>query len=719
MNTFHQNRRIWGIAALFSVGFSVLAVRLVFLQALQRPHPQAHSTAATLRKVVNPARRGSILDVNNFPLVVSQFVVTVHADPVKIGPFSAELARLSAPIFGIDSPEILRRLQPEAYRQAMTNWVTNGTARIPTVVFRPRVRHDNGVVTNLPVDRWVQFEAMLATNRFRQEWEASVAWTNALRAGARLKKSVPWWNIPGRIQVSKQLRQRLKPLALERSIALSNLAECRAAGLFAETIELRTYPLEHAAAHILGYTTNSWEPAIPGGRIPVRVVGAAGIEQRFDRELRGSHGLVETYRAMGHELVPLREREIAPTDGLNIVLTIDATIQSMVEDTLDYGMETLHPKGISAVVVRPRTGEILALANRPTWNPNSRHIPSLEALKNRALVEPAEPGSTFKIVTYSAALDTGLVRLDGMINCEGGKWKPPGSRRTISDDQGHHMNSVTVEDAFAHSSNIGAVKIGLALGTNSMLRYIRDFGFTARTGIECAEAGTSWRVVKGVPTEVPIHGENRGNIPSWDGETPASLPFGYGIYATPIQTAMAAAAIANDGVLMEPRIVHRLVTANNQTVREYAPRVVRRVIQSSTAHEMVRAMRRVVTDGTGAKAAIADFDVAGKTGTTKKIDPATGHYSVTRFYASFVGFFPAEHPEVCIVITADEPTTAGKAYYGGKACAPLFARIGQEMASYLALQPSAGTNTADVLPLLPASAGGRIVAAAHASPSKP
>jgi hypothetical protein len=266
---------------------------------------------------------------------------------------------------------------------------------------------------------------------------------------------------------------------------------------------------------------------------------------------------------------------------------------------------------------------------------------------------------------------------------------------------------------------VGAVKIGLALGTNSMLRYIRDFGFTSRTGIECAEAGTSWRIVKGVPTEVAIHGENRGNIPSWDGETPASLPFGYGIYATPIQTAMAAAAIANDGVLMEPRIVRRLVTSDNKTVREYAPRAVRRVIQSSTAHEMVRAMRRVVTAGTGGKAAIADFDVAGKTGTTKKIDPVTRHYSVTGFYASFVGFFPAEHPEVCIVITADEPTTAGKSYYGGKACAPLFARIGQEMASYLALQPTVGTNVVDALPLLPAGTGARVVAGVHSAPSKP
>jgi cell division protein FtsI/penicillin-binding protein 2 len=228
-------------------------------------------------------------------------------------------------------------------------------------------------------------------------------------------------------------------------------------------------------------------------------------------------------------------------------------------------------------------------------------------------------------------------------------------------------------------------------------------------------------VVNGTPKQVAIHGENSGGISHWDGETPASLPFGYGIFATPIQTAMAAAAIANDGVLMEPRIVRRVVRADNQVVKDYPPRVVRRVIQSSTAHQMVQAMRRVVTAGTGAKAAIADFDVAGKTGTTKKVDPKTHLYSAALFYASFVGFFPADQPEICILITADEPTTAGKSYYGGKACAPLFARMGREMASYLALQPVAGTNTAEVLPLLPPGGGpaARGVAGLHAVAVKP
>ena len=705
MNPPSPNRRIWALTALFCVGFAVLGARLVFLQGIQPQRPAQHSTAATFRRLISPARRGSILDANLTPLVVSQFVVTVHADPVKLGTLAPELAQAAAPILGLDPPELLRRFQPETFRQNVTNWVTNGTARVPSIEIRTRVRHDNGVVTNLPVDRWNRLEALLATNRFKPEWDLSVAYTNALQAGRKARKSVPWWYVPARMQTARQVRQQLKPMSLELTQMRSNNAECRAAGLYAEMFELRSYPLEHRGVHLLGYTTNSWEPSPAGGRIPVRVVGAAGIEQRFDRELQGFNGLIETRRAAGRELVPLRQREVEAADGLNVVLTVDANIQSIVEEALDYGVETLHPKGLSAIVVRPKTGEILALANRPTWNPNSRHIPSLEALKNRAVVEPAEPGSTFKIVTYSAALDTGMVTLDTPIDCEGGRWKPNGGRRTIYDDQGHHLNTVTAEDAFAFSSNVAAVKIGLGLGTNSMLKYIRDFGFGTRTGIECGEISERWRSVNGVPTKVLGYAENYGGIRRWDGETPASLPFGYGLLATPIQTVMAAAAIANDGVLMEPHIVRRIVRGDSQVVKEITPRPIRRVVQSATAREMIRAMRRVVTAGTGGKAAIADFDVAGKTGTTKKVDPKTGKYSLALFYASFVGFFPAENPEICILITADEPTTAGKSYYGGKACAPLFSRMGGEIASYLALQPSNPTNTADALPLMPPGGG--------------
>ena len=680
MNPTSQTRRLWGIVALYCVGFAVLAGRLVFVQAIQPAHPSEHSADATLRRVMRPARRGSVLDANGVPLLLSEFAVTVRADPLKVGQFSPEVARIVAPYVGLPESEVLTRLQPSLYLQAVTNRVTNHSIVSLQLAQRERMRHNNGVFTNLPMERWMALEAFFTTNRYQREIELATTKSNLITARDAAKKALPWWNLPERLRLSRQTKAQFKALNTEIALVRSNANECRVAGLYPEIVELRRYTLDHRAAHVLGYATNSSEVPAPGVRLPVKLLGASGIEQRFDRELQGSHGMIETRRAGGRELVPLRQQEIPPTDGLNVVLTLDANIQAIVEDVLDDAMRTLNPKSISAIVLRPRTGEILALANRPTWNPNTRHVSSLEMLQNRAIMQPSEPGSTFKMVTYSAALDLGLVSLEQPINCEGGHWNVPGTRRIIRDDQGENIGLTTVEDAFAHSSNVGAVKLGLQVGTNSLLPYIRNFGFLARTGIECG-------------------GEHGGGIPRWDGLTSSSLPFGYGLYATPLQTAMAAAAIANEGMLMEPHLVRRLTTADGKTVRQFEPHAVRQVIRPETAHQMIRAMRRVVLVGTGKLAALADFDVAGKTGTAKKWDPVRKVYAADHYYASFVGFFPAENPEVCIMLAADDPILKGKAGYGGKACAPLFAKIGQEVGSYLALPPTPRTNDATALAL--------------------
>lgn len=662
--------------ALYVMGFTALAGRLVYVQAIQPARPAEYSTDATLRRVMRPAHRGSVLDANGVPLVMSEFAVTVRADPAKVGPFAGEVAHLAAPLVGLPEAEVRARLQPAYYRQTVTNWVTNGPVRTPQLGLRDRLRHNNGVVTNLSVENWTRLETLL-TNRFRREVELAVEKTNVLQSWTNSLRATPWWHLPQRYRLARERSRRLLPIIHELAQVRSNANECRVAGLCPEFVELRVYPLEYRGAHVLGYTTNSTEVPAAGSRLPVKLLGAAGVEQRFDRELQGSHGVTDMRRAGGHELVPLREREIKPVDGLNLVLSLDANVQAIVEDALDEGVKTLNPKSLSAVVVRPRTGEILALANRPTWNPNTRRITSLEVLQNRAVMQPAEPGSTFKLVTYSAALDLGLITLDQTIDCEGGQWKIPGTGRTIRDDQSDHYHVISARDAFAHSSNVGAVKLGLRVGTNALVQYIRNFGFLAATGIE--------------------HGEFPGSIPHWDGYTGSSLPYGYALYVTPLQTAMAAAAIANDGVLMEPRLVRRLVAADGRVVREFGPRALRQVIRPETAHEMIRAMRQVVVAGTGKLAALPDFDVAGKTGTARKARSA----KPDQFYASFVGFFPAENPEVCIMIAADEPATHEKGYYGGKACAPIFARIGRDVASYLALPPNARTNDATALSFPP------------------
>lgn len=676
MSNRPSQRRFWWTIGAFVAAYAVLAGRLVQLQVISPQQPSEHSADNTEYRVVRPGRRGAILDARGVPLVLSRYKVTVRADPLKLGPFGPEVARIAAPLLGLTEPEFLARIQPQPVIG------TNGLP-IPN-----RVRRNLGVATNIPQETWEGVAQALQTNRLAADVRTGLELTNTLKSVAAQKRQIPWWNILARHEVASSARPRLQELRARYKVVHSNAVECLLNGLYPEIYEVRVYPREALAAHVLGYTTNGLPQPGSDSRIPLPVRGAAGLEQRFDAELQGAAGILESHRFGNRELVPLRQRELAATEGLNIVLNLDANIQSMVEEVLDYGEETLRPKALSIIVVRPRDGAVLALGNRPTFNPNTRRYPSLDALQNRAIMAPAEPGSTFKLVTYSAALEEGLVQLDSPIQCEGGKWLPPGIRYPVHDDQGDHLESTTVIEAFAHSSNVGASKLGLALGTNRFRDYIYRFGFLARTGIECGEEGFITRYVQGRPVNYAFHGEAGGGVVRWDAVAASRLPYGYGLFATPLQTVMAASAIANRGVLMAPQLVKRLETADGRVVREFKPVTVRRVIRPETAAAMCRAMRQVVVEGTGKLAALDDYEVCGKTGTSKKVDPATRAYSTTLYYSSFVGFFPADSPEICMMINADQPATLGKAYYGGKACGPLFKRLAASVAAYLALQPT-------------------------------
>lgn len=678
-----SQRRFWWTIGGFVAVFAVLAGRLVQLQVIAPRQPGEHSADNTEYRVIRSGRRGSILDAHGVPLVLSRYNVTVRADPLKLGPYAAEMAHLAAPVLGMSEPEFIARLHP-----APTGSATNGTERI---------RRNLGIATNVPLETWESLAQLLQTNRLSADLRLALELTNAIHAVAAQKKQVPWWDIVHRREVSRSAGARLQELRSRYKVVHSNSVECLANGLYPEVFEMRVYPREGLAAHVLGFTTNGTPSPGADLRIPLPVHGAAGLEQRFDAELQGAAGILESYRFGNRELVPLRQREMAASEGLNIILNLDANIQGMVEEALDYGEETLHPKALSIIVVRPRDGAVLALGNRPSFNPNSRHFPSLDALQNRAIMAPAEPGSTFKLVTYSAALEEGLVTLDSSINCEHGHWLPPGIRYPVHDDQGDHQDLTTVIEAFAHSSNVGASKLGLALGTNRFRDYIYRFGYLARTGIECGEEGMYSKYIKGKLVQLPFHGEAGGGVVRWDAIAASRLPYGYGLFATPLQTCMAAAAIANQGVLMAPQLVRRLETSDGRVVREFKPVTVRRVIKPSTAEAMTKAMRQVVLGGTGKSAALEDYEVGGKTGTSKKVDPATHAYSSTLYYSSFVGFFPVDAPEICMMINADQPAAVGKAYYGGKACAPIFKRLAVGIAAYLALPPSvAHTNQASL-----------------------
>jgi cell division protein FtsI/penicillin-binding protein 2 len=329
-----------------------------------------------------------------------------------------------------------------------------------------------------------------------------------------------------------------------------------------------------------------------------------------------------------------------------------------------------RPAGVSVLAVRPATGELLALANWPTFDPNNVRGSNPNQRRNRAILDAAEPGSTFKIVTVSAALNDQIVTLAEQFDCEHGQFHFAG--RILKDHQSYGL--LSVEEIITFSSNIGTAKIAIKLGEQRFYQYIRACGFGARTGI-------------------PLGGESPGilhSLDKWSKLSISRLPIGQGVAATPLQMTLAMCAIANGGVLMRPMLVDHTEDEQGQVVTRYQPMAVHRVIGAQAARDTVRALKTVATKGgTAAKAALEHYTVAGKTGTGQK--PIPGGYSHEKYFASFVGFFPADAPEICIAVFVDEPDVK-TGYYGGQVAAPAFKRMAERIAHYLNIRP-------DILPL--------------------
>jgi cell division protein FtsI/penicillin-binding protein 2 len=338
-------------------------------------------------------------------------------------------------------------------------------------------------------------------------------------------------------------------------------------------------------------------------------------------------------------------------------------IQHILESAMAEACQKHEPISITGIVVRPRTGEILALANLPTFNPNNPGAVLADARRNRVITDILEPGSTFKIVVVSGALNDGQVKLSDSFDCEHGRFAYAG--RILHDHESYGV--LSVEGIITKSSNIGAAKIGIALGPQRLHEYIRSFGFGEKTGI-------------------PLLGEMTGYVPAvknWYKVSLAQIPMGHGVSVTRLQMVMAMSAIANGGVLMRPMLVDRLEDREGKLVAKYSPQAVRRVMSEHAAREMVKALRTVPTpEGTAAKAALENYDVAGKTGTAQKAGP--GGYMPGKYFSSFIGFFPADNPELCVSIVLDEPKHG---YYGGQVAAPVFRQVAELAANYLSIRP--------------------------------
>jgi cell division protein FtsI (penicillin-binding protein 3) len=337
-------------------------------------------------------------------------------------------------------------------------------------------------------------------------------------------------------------------------------------------------------------------------------------------------------------------------------------------------------------VMRPRTGEILALASLPSFDPNDLRTVTTNTEPDRVISDVMEPGSTFKTIVISGALNEGLVTLDTPIFCENGVFHYGGI--TLHDSEHNHLGDTPVWKVLEKSSNIGASKIGMKLRAPKLYDYMTGFGLGAFTGIPLPHEASAKNFVR--PPD------------QWGKYSIVQIPMGQGVAVTRLQMAMAIGAIANGGVLMRPMLVKQLEDDDGKVVQLYEPQSVRRVVSEATAAEMTRALKTVVSkDGTAEFAAITNYVVAGKTGTAQKV--VDGKYSNDRFFVSFIGFFPADNPEICISIVMDSPKEGGHAF-GGALCGPVFSEIGRRCASYLNIPPDSLSPPTAAPPLVVATA---------------
>ena len=463
-----------------------------------------------------------------------------------------------------------------------------------------------------------------------------------------------------RRQVSPELSDKIRTLDVE---GIGFVKESR-----------RYYPNTFLASNTLGF-------------VGVDSRGLEGLELLYDEYLRGEEEVWHLKRdALGRTYLDRADQGPAATKGDSITLTLDRRIQYIAEKALNRAVEEAKAKGGMALVVRPQTGEILALAVAPSFNPNIFGKYKASQRRNRALTDTFDPGSTFKVFIVAGALEDGIVTPKERVYCEKGQYKV--SNHIIHDH--HPYEWLTVDKVIKVSSNIGTVKISEKMGRDRMYDYLKRFNF-------------------GEPTEVDFPGESAGvvrDVQKWRKLDTANVAFGQGVSVTALQLTMAISALANKGLLMRPYLVSRITDDHNRDVKRFEPMAVRQVVSPQTAREVNAMLRQVVTEGgTGTEADLDGYPAAGKTGTAQKIDPATGRYSDEKYYSSFVGFAPYDDPELVIFVGIDEPITQT---YGGKVAAPAFREIAEETLPMLNVPPRIPENEQQA-PLLKA---------AQASPQK-
>src|ERR1041384_5012013 len=451
-------------------------------------------------------------------------------------------------------------------------------------------------------------------------------------------------------------KKRFIWIARRRDADVANkIVELKLPGLQTQLEPKRYYPNGSLAAHVLGY-------------VGLDGKGLGGVEQFYNAKISGEAGhLLVEKDAYGK---PYESYEIASKPGQTVVLTIDQTIQYQAEQALQAAVQRSHAKSGTVIVLDPRSGEILALANAPTFDPNKVSEAKPETRSNWALQNIYEPGSTFKVVAFSAALEKNLAKPTDHIDCQMGAITVAG--RVVHDH--HPFGSLTIPEALAKSSNVAAIKLGLRVGDPTMYDYIRRFGFGSKTGVE-------------------LPGETNGilrKVERWQPSSIGSIAMGQEVGVTPVQMVAAFGALANNGVRIAPHLIREVRDAGGNVVYRAQPEQ-RRVISAETAVALRGMLEGVTLNGTAKKAQLDGYSAAGKTGTAQKIDPKTRSYSSTKFVGSFVGFAPVSNPQVVIIVVIDEPAGA---YHGGDVAAPVFREVAEQVLPALNVMPDIETKSA-------------------------
>jgi cell division protein FtsI (penicillin-binding protein 3) len=463
--------------------------------------------------------------------------------------------------------------------------------------------------------------------------------------------------IAGILNLDKQvvMKKILEPKSfcwLARRISpdqAANVDNVEIEGIFLVKEPKRFYPNGQLAAHLLGF-------------VGADANGLEGLENKYDDILKGKPEKLAWARDAKGKKIFLRvgNNEAKKDESVNLVLTIDSRIQYLVETHLKEAVVSKGAKGGIAIVMDPKTGEILAMANEVGFNPNNINGLTPEKWRNRAVTDYFDPGSTFKPFLVAGALEEKTIRESEKFYCEDGNYKV--ANRVIHEANRKRHGQLSVRDILKYSSNIGAVKIAQKLGKEKFYQYIDNFGFGMKTGID-------------------LPGESPGlvrPVKKWTKVDTATIAFGQGVSVTAIQMISAMSAIANGGVLMKPYILRSVTDKNNIPIKMYNPTVVRKVVSVETAKRMTNMLTEVVgsADGTGKNANIVNVAVAGKTGTSQKFDFSRGVYSSEKVRTSFMGFFPADNPQVAILVILDEPQ---RDKWGGVAAAPVFKSIGEQI----------------------------------------